>query len=227
MNMTFLQNCNFDWIEILNFYERPFRAKLIPSKVWDDLDKYKNDSVGLKNYCKKWRTSVTFSQPINKRKVWTNCVAVGGQYYERKSEIFVHSLGFDTFVFTDKTWNRFKYKFIQTLMHELVHFMQYHRRDEEPSYRYYKWKKTQKQNINLDREYYSCYDEVQAYAHCVFLDFVTLKPNKSIRDLISEGNTPTLKVILKTFDNDFTNNECLRILVREIYRWQRKYKKFS
>lgn len=227
MNMTFLQNCNFDWIKILNFYERPFRAKLIPSKVWNDLDKYKNNSVGLKNYCKKWRTSVTFLEPLKKKNIFTEYVAVGGQYCERRSEIFIHSRNFDEFIFTDRSWSRFKYKFIQTLMHELIHFMQYDKRDEEPSYRYYKWKKTEKQSINSDREYYSCYDEVQAYAHCVFLDFVNYKPNTPIDVLISEGNTPTLKVILKTFDNDFTNNESLKILTKEIYKWQSKYIKLS
>ena len=50
--MKFLENANYDWMELLNFYERPFRAKLTPAKVWNDLDRYKNDPIGLTNYAK-------------------------------------------------------------------------------------------------------------------------------------------------------------------------------
>jgi hypothetical protein len=52
--MTYLENADYDWMELLNFHERPFRAKLIPSKVWVDLDTYRNDQVGLGNYVKKY-----------------------------------------------------------------------------------------------------------------------------------------------------------------------------
>lgn len=56
--MKFLESAEFNWMELLNFYEPPFRAKLIPSKVWKDLDLYRNDAKDLSNYCKKWRTKV-------------------------------------------------------------------------------------------------------------------------------------------------------------------------
>lgn len=230
MNMNFLQHCNFDWIELLSFQERPFRAKLIPSKVWSDLDKYKNNSVGIKNYCKKWRTSVSFF-PSTDNKVPYDFISVGGQYCDRRSEVFVYANDFDCYKFTDKTWDRFKYKFIQTLMHELVHFMQYDNRDDEPSYRYYKWNKSINENVNQDREYYSSTDEVQAYAHCVYMDFRYYKPNKSIdklvEDCVKRPNSPTLREILKTFDFDIDSNETIKNILKEVYRWDRKYKKIS
>ena len=76
--MNFLEKANFDWMEMLNFYERPFRAKLIPAKVWRDLDEYRNDSTGLSNYFKKWRTKIEFRPPPKKSEVWNKYVAVGG-----------------------------------------------------------------------------------------------------------------------------------------------------
>jgi hypothetical protein len=227
--MNFLETCKFDWVEILNFSERPFRAKLIPSKIWKDLDKYRNDSVGLQNYSKKWRTSIKFMKNRSKAKVWNEFIAVGGEYWERRCEIQIHTDKFDTFKFSEDSWERFKFKYIQVLMHELIHFMQYDRRYEEPSKRFYKWKKTYRKKTDEMREYYSCYDEVQAYAHCIYLDYKRSRPNKNIYDLLLEcrdrSNSPTLTDIFKTFDYDFRNNETLKILLKEVYRWHRKYEK--
>lgn len=227
--MNFLEQCKFDWINILNFYERPFRAKLIPAKVWKDLDKYKNDEAGLVNYSKKWRTSVKFFRNKSRAKCWTEYVAVGGEYYERQCEIHIYTKKFNTFKFTEESWDKFKYKFIQVLMHELIHFMQYDRRFEEPSKRVYAWKKTHRSKTDLNREYHSSYDEVQAYAHCIYLDYCYYRPNKDIRDLLKEcrnrSNSPTLTDILQTFDYDFNNNETLKILLKEVYRWHNKYQR--
>jgi hypothetical protein len=61
--MKFFSSLTFDFVDMLNFEERPFRAKFVPAKVWDDLDAYKNDSEVLKNYFKKWRTRVVFLDP--------------------------------------------------------------------------------------------------------------------------------------------------------------------
>lgn len=79
------------------------------------------------------------------------------------------------------------------------------------------------------REYHSCYDEVQAYAHCIYLDYKRSRPNKDIHNLLSEcrdrSNSPTLTDIFKTFDYDFRNNETLKILLKEVYRWHNKYQR--
>ena len=125
--MNFLEKANFDWMEMLNFYERPFRAKLIPAKVWRDLDEYRNDSTGLSNYFKKWRTKIEFRPPPKKSEVWNKYVAVGGEYApdERQCSIQIYTLNFDKHVFCQKTWDKFKYRLMQTLMYELIHFMPY------------------------------------------------------------------------------------------------------
>ena len=125
--MKFLETINYDWMEMLNFHERPFRAKLIPSKIWRDLDEYENDSVGLSNYFKKWRTKIEFREPLKKNWALSKYVAIGGEYApeERQCCIQIYTYDFNKHEFTVNSWKKFKYRVIQTLMHEMIHFMQY------------------------------------------------------------------------------------------------------
>jgi hypothetical protein len=228
--MKFLEEANYDWMEILNFHDRPFRAKLIPSKAWKDLDRYRNDSVGLSNYAKKWRTRIEWLPEKSKAKFYKSRVAVGGEYDpdERQCIIQIHTDHFDKFHFTDKTWELFKYKFLQVLMHELIHFMQYDRRYDEWSYYVLPHKKVGNLSKDTERRYLSEPDEVQAYAHCIFLDYKMFKPNVPVDVLLSRSNTyndsKTLRYILKTFDYDYKNNAAIPKLMNEIVRWERKYK---
>jgi hypothetical protein len=228
--MVFLEKLNFDWMELLNFYERPFRAKLIPSKIWRDLDEYENDSVGLSNYFKKWRTKVEFRQPL--RKTMSKYVCVGGEYApdERQCCIQIYSKDFDKHQFTVKTWDKFKYRVIQTLMHEMIHFMQYDRRYDESSNYVLPHKKVGHSLKDAERKYLSEFDEIQAYAHCVYLDIKTNHPTRELSTLLDmktlKNRCPstTLKYILKTFNYDFRNNHAIPKLFQHVLKWDRKYK---
>ncbi len=226
--MNFLEQSNFDWMELLNFYERPFRAKLNPSKLWRDLDEYENDSVGLSNYFKKWRTKVEYRQPL--KKSWSKYVAVGGEYSpdDRQCCIQIYSFDFDKHKFEVKTWNKFKYRVIQTLMHEMIHFMQYDRRNDEYSNYILPHKKVGHSLKDAERKYLSEFDEIQAYAHCVYLDFKMNRPNVPLETLLARVNnkrdSSTLHYILKTFDYDFKNNFAIPKLMQHIVKWDRKYK---
>jgi hypothetical protein len=228
--MVFLEKLNFDWMELLNFSERPFRAKLIPSKVWRDLDEYINDSEGLSNYFKKWRTRLEFREPTKKSK--SKYVYVGGEYApdERQCCIQIYSPNFDKHQFTDKTWAKFKYRVIQTLMHELIHFMQYDRRCDEYSNYVLPHKKVGHSLKDAERKYLSEFDEIQAYAHCVYLDIKTNHPTREISKLLDmkrlKNRCPstTLKYILKTFNYDFRNNHAIPKLFQHVLKWDRKYK---
>lgn len=226
--MNFLETSNFNWMDILNFYEVPFRAKLIPSKVWRDLDRYRNDSVGLSNYFKKWRTKLDFVKEPSKAKVYKEYVAVSGEYAPDMRQILlnIHTESFNTFHFTDKNWDRFKFRLIQTHMHELIHFMQYDRRDDEWSNYVVPYKKIGKKKVDDERRYLSEFDEIQAYAHCVLLDFKVTKPNKDISTLLkSPRSSHTLRYIFKTFNYDYRNNAAIPKLIQQIYKWDRKYEK--
>jgi hypothetical protein len=231
--MKFLENARFDWMDLLNFHERPFRAKLIPAKVWKDLDNYRNDSVGLSNYFKKWRTKLNWKPAPTKAKMYETYLAVGGEYSpdDRQIEIHIYTLNFDKFPFTDKTWDKFKYKLLQVEMHELIHFMQYDRRGNEWSNYIVPYKKLGTAKVDRERKYLSEFDEIQAYAHCVFLDFKTKRPHKDIDTLLSRAKThrdsPTLNYFLKTFNYDYRNNAAIPKIMQQIGKWERKYKRLS
>ena len=225
--MNFLEKANFDWMEMLNFYERPFRAKLIPAKVWRDLDEYRNDSTGLSNYFKKWRTKIEFRDPP--KKSWSKYVCVGGEYApdERQCAIQIYTTNFDRHQFTEKSWDKFKYRVVQTLMHELIHFMQYDRRYDESSNYVVPYKRVGHSRKDAERRYLSEFDEIQAYAHCVYLDFKMKKPNVSIHKLLGrckvQRDSSTLHYFLKTFDYDFRNNISPQKIIQQIAKWDRKY----
>ena len=231
--MKFLETANFDWMEMLNFYERPFRAKLIPAKVWKDLDLYRNDSAGLVNYCKKWRTKVVFLEEPSKAKVWQNYVGVGGEYdpETRQCLLQIHSVKFNSHKFTDHSWERFKYRFIQTLMHELIHFMQYDRRADQWSNYVLPHKKVGHAKKDAERRYLSEFDEIQAYAHCIYLDFKVFRPRVPIDTLIGRAkkkrDSKTLHYYLKTFKYDYKNNQAIPKLMQQILKWDRKYSTIS
>jgi hypothetical protein len=231
--MRFLEETKFDWIDMLNFYERPFRAKLIPAKVWRDLDRYKNDEKGLSNYFKKWRTRLEFMPEVSRAKIYEKYIAVGGEYdpETRQCILQIRTIYYDIFPFTPSTWDKFKYKLIQVLMHEMIHFMQYDRRADECSNYIVPYKKIGKQKIDDERKYLSCFDEIQAYAHCVWLDYRSFRPNVSIEDLLARSNvihdSNTLRYFLKTFNYDYRNNEAIPKIIQQVGKWDRKYHRVS
>lgn len=229
--MKFLEEANFDWLDMLNFYERPFRAKLIPSKVWVDLDKYRNDGKGLSNYFKKWRTCVQFLPYKSKAKMYEKYIPVGGEYdpENRQCIIQIYTLNYDNFEFTTESWARFKFKLIQVLMHEIIHFMQFDRRCDEWSNYVVPYKKVGTLKIDNERRYLSEFDEIQAYAHCVWLDYKMLKSNFSVDALLARSNikrdSKTLHYVLKTFNYDYQNNEAIPKIIQQIGKWDRKYQR--
>jgi hypothetical protein len=227
--MYFLENATFDWMDLLNFHEGPFRAKYIPAKVWKDLDRYRNDSVGLTNYFKKWRTRIEWFQEKSNAKMFDNYVCVGGEYSpeDRQCVIQIHTHYYNDFNFTDVSWKRFKYKVIQVHMHELIHFMQFDRRYDEWSNYVVPYKKVGHAKVDKERKYLSEFDEIQAYAHCVLLDYKVFKPDYTTEQLIKRAtkhrDSKTLHYFLKTFNYDYKNNVAVHKIIQQIIKWDRKY----
>jgi len=227
--MTHLQSVGFDFIELLNFVDRPFRAKFIPAKIWDELDTFKNDSVGLTKYFKRWKCNVNFKQ----YKKITKYIPVGGYYLPDKntSGLDLYTMHYDTFEFTQKSWDRLKYKILQVIMHELVHCRQYMGKHEDFESSTVKFHRTGISKVDEVRHYHSGRDEIEAYAHCIYLDFKAYKPNINITELIrrcmTEKDSPTFTGIIKLFGRDSQNNHALPLLTRKNLTWERKYKRFS
>jgi hypothetical protein len=220
--MKFIEELTFDFIEFLPFNERPFKSKLIPAKIWKDLDKYKDDLSGLKNYCRKWKTKVSFISDDETK--------ISGEYdsTESKCGLFIYSPNPTKINFCEQvmTWREFKYDFIQTLMHEMIHFMQYSNKEDDGKTKVYSYRLSGDDQTDYERGYYSEFGEIQAYAHCIFLDY---KANfdESITNMLKRclitKNSFTLSCILKTFDNNISDNKALRVLIKEVLRWEQRY----
>jgi hypothetical protein len=229
--MKYLKSLDFDFIEMLDFEQRPFRAKFIPSKIWTDLDRYKNDATGLRNYFKKWRFRINWhyeSKP-------TKNISVGGGYWTDKeySELDIWcspDTDYDHYGFSDATWARFKYRTIQVAMHELIHCKQYYGKDEDYCASKVYYARTGIKRIDDTRDYHAGRDEIEAYAHCVYLDFKTKRPSIAVAELIRYARTykvsKNLSGIQRIFRTD-RHNEVIPLLLRKILVWERKYNRYS
>ena len=229
--MNYLKSLDFDFMEMLKFEELPFRARFIPSKVWVDLDKYKNDATGLGNYFKKWRFRIKW----HKEKKPTRSMAVGGGYYPdlAYSELDIYTspdTNFNKYQFTDAAWGRFKFRVIQVAMHELIHCKQYYGKPEEYCATKVYYSRTGIKRIDENRDYHAGRDEIEAYAHCVFLDFKTKRPTVPVATLIRYASTykvsKNLTGIQKLFKTD-KYNEVVPLLLRKILVWERKYNRLT
>jgi len=229
--MNYIQNLTQDWVGMLNFYERPFRAHYIPAKIWEDLDRYRGDSRGLVNYFKKWRTKVECVPYIPK--IPKPFIAVSGEYGpdERQISLILHSDTFDAHEFSDISWERFKYKVLQTHMHELVHFMQFSRRDDNWGHYMVPYKSVGIAKKDAERKYLSNFDEIQAYAHCVYLDFRMFRPNVELSTLLArckeKHDSATLHYFMKSFDYNTKDNGAPRKILHQILKWERKYSSYK
>jgi len=225
----FISKLDYDFIHFLQFKQRPFKAKFIPAQIYQALDNVKNNSKAFVNFCKKWKTKVVFVKTMLENEEY---IPIAGEYDPDKNQItvIVYSDEFDKFQFSEHSWVSFKFIFIQVMMHEIIHFYQFSRRGGKWYNRNYLYKNHKKESINDSRNYYSSYDEIEAYAHCIFIDYKTayekdenlyaIMTNKKKR-VVSENFMDYLKV----FNYEYNNNPVLFQLEKKVLYWEQKYKK--
>ena len=109
--------------------------------------------------------------------------------------------------------------------------MQYDRRNDEWSNYVLPHKKVGHEKKDAERRYLSEFDEIQAYAHCIYMDFKCFKPKVDIKTLLSRAkkkpDSKTLRYFLKTFNYDYKNNHAIPKLMQQIIKWDRKYSKLN
>jgi hypothetical protein len=114
-------------------------------------------------------------------------------------------------------------------MHEVIHYMQFSRREDNWSNYVVPYKKVGNTKKDAERRYLSEFDEIQAYAHCIFLDFKSKRPGVPVQTLLDrckkKRDSTTLHYFLKTFNYDFRNNVSPQKLIQQIGKWERKYNK--
>ena len=164
----------------------------------------------------------------------TKHISVGGGYYtdEGRSELDIYTspdTDFNRYKFTVASWNRFKFRVIQVAMHELIHCKQYYGKSDEYCASKVYYAKTGITRIDENRDYHVGRDEIEAYAHCVYLDFKTKRPTISVAELIRYAKTykvsKNLSGIQRIFRTD-RHNEVIPLLLRKILVWERKYNRW-
>lgn len=192
-----VQNLNFDFINLLQFIKRPFKARFVPSNVWIELDQHKNCVASLSKYLKKFKINLQLE-----------FITVSGEFDGDNQQITIYIYeGFDTFKFDIEIWDEFKFSIIQTIMHELIHWSQYSMRGDELCWAY-------KCNSS-EQEYYSLSDEIQAYSHCIVLE-------KMFTGILSHSTKSEIFQVV--FNNDYSN-KALKQYSKWICRWERIYSK--
>jgi hypothetical protein len=81
------------------------------------------------------------------------------------------------------------------------------------------------------KKYLSEFDEIQAYAHCIYLDFKRNRPNIPVTQLLSRArkgrDSKTLRYYLKTFNYDAHNNQAIPKLFKQVIKWSNKYERVA
>lgn len=100
---------------------------------------------------------------------------------------------------TPLIWNRRRYFFWQTYMHELVHRYQRVLRPEATQcVRVYRPRSTERTERE-EQEYYGNYDEIEAHSHDAVIEMLTWWGHLSLRDAIHEAKTYSGRVIRPTY----------------------------
>lgn len=212
----FLANFPGDFVEVLGV-DLP---RFVPSELWVELDKYRNNPTGMKRYLAKNHKTILHTEYITKKQI-----DVAGEFAmdEEKMQVFtIRPATMD-----DKLWEKFKFEVIITMMHEHIHFMQWMYDENE-----FDFVLLHKEDKNVDlqeeREYYACWSEIQAYAHCILMEIkarnVNLPAHKALTAKRIGYYSPTLKNIRSKFDGfDYP----IKYLYREVLRWEKRYERYA
>ena len=204
----FVSSFNMDFCKVLNVN----LPALIPAKIYRDLETYRKRPEKIKRYLK-----ANFGASFHI--VPSKDVMVSGEFDDLKECIIITA--HLPKVLKDKDWVYFKNEVVITLMHEYIHFMQYIYSDSMPDL-VLLHKESVNSKIEEEREYYSTWIEIQAYAHCILCEFKNNDLNKTCIEQIraKRCTSPTLKRYRKVFNGfDYP----IRYLYREILRWERRY----
>jgi hypothetical protein len=214
MDGKLLSKYNGNFIDLLSVDLPPLR----PAKLWEIMDRYRNDPLGikLKRYLARYHKTTLYTERSPGKEFY-----VSGEFAfdEEKMQVFTVRPNH----FSDKDWNTFKSEIIVTMMHEHIHFMQW--MFHEDTYEFILLhKETDKPDRQEEREYYASWGEIQAYSHCILMEMKDKNPNKPAAEMIRAQRvgyySPTLKRIKSHFDGfDYP----LKYLYKEILRWERKY----
>lgn len=217
-----------DFLEFIGVKNSPFKTPLNLAKIYDTLDVFKNDLHGLRSHFKKWRVSILDAIHEDDSDIivsgWTLTPGINGKDYVNV-KMFIHtSVGFNSYKFDDNSWDNFKTYFLQVLAHEFIHFRQAHNsRNLEFKDVTLVYKQSKNDNIEADRGYHSCIQEIEAYGHCLYME--TLWYPCKYKDFKKRlVRTPTYIMLMKVYNGDHTC-EVVKAHKASAIKWKLKYEK--
>ncbi len=214
MKGTFITNYRENFVDLLNV-DLP---RLVPAELWVKLDKYRNNIAGLKRFlARNYKVKV-----VHQTILLYFLISGEFDHLENRITVFIDSSP----DLTDAQWRAFKFELIITIMHEYVHYMQwtFHEDQFETVLLH---KETPNEELQEQRDYYAAWDEIQAYAHCIYMEMKDRNGHKSVADMLQHPTSyysPTLRHIKSLFDGfDYP----IRYLYREVLRWEKRYDRFN
>lgn len=213
MKGSYISTYTDNFVDLLNV-DLP---ELRPAKIWNDIDKYRNDPVGMKRYFSRKFKATLNTEFSSKR---DSVFYVSGEFDQLEERVIVNTVRHKNLA--DCDWRALKAEIIVTLMHEYIHYMQYIFDDNDMDLVL-----LHKEHANKlkqeEREYYASWSEIQAYAHCIYMEMKDRNSKKSCAEMLQHKRqyySPCLRGIRSRFEGfDYP----IRYLYREVLRWEKRY----
>lgn len=215
MKADLIQNYNFNFVDLLHV-DLP---SLVPAKLWNDLDKYRDNPKGMQRYlARNYKTK--FQYQFDPREC-----RVSGEFNMETERVTIFAKIARSWY--PKDWDAYKFEIIVTLMHEYIHFMQWLRSGDEMEL-VLLHKESNNPDKQEDREYYAGWSEIQAYGHCVYMEMKAKNANKPCAEMLQSKRRSWYSPSLRQFRDAFDGFDYpLRYLYREVLRWEKRYERHA
>lgn len=159
---------------------------------------------------------------IYSEKIDAHDCAIGGYYFPDDDMLTIElmvSPASSTIRIKEAEWQNFAFLLAQTIQHELIHRYQYTIRDDDVTLTridYYGGSSSE------ERDYYSEYDEIHAYSHCLALELTNKYKGKRLEKVLRCSKLirgcPTWAIYKKVFrKNDW--QDIRRALLKHTIKW--------
>ena len=241
MRPEFISRLDFDVVPLIGFENRKrmFPVKMNLAQMWGELDRCRNNARALVAYLQKKWITVQFIGPDDEKAKDVMVIAgefepdfegrYGVVYDDVRVLIFTTREGFNSHEFSDAGWGAFKRDLLQIAMHELVHARQFSNSKRRWLHGQVRFEKSRRLNINVQREYLADMCEVEAYAHCCYIELMSnyrkFDFSKLPEKLTRRIKCDSLRFYLRVFGyKDAAQKPVIKRLITHIRAWERRYR---
>lgn len=241
MRTEFIHSLDFDVVPLLGFDNRKkhYPVKFNPARMWRDLDRYQGNASALSAYMhRKWITVQFLRQ---EHESMDSLMVVAGEFvpdHEARSGaiyddvrvvVFASRDQFNRFDWSIMSWETFKFLFIRTALHEIIHARQFANGKRKWRVNHISHTRSKSISVQNQRHYLSDIYEIDAYAHCCFYELKAAYKNFDFRQLSDRLSASikshSLKYYLRVFGYRGARDKLvIKRLVARIRVWERVYR---